>query len=54
MENIYNHYRNIVADACLRIDELKIIDHEEVKKSDLLSLSFIMIINIFHNYEYFS
>ena len=42
MENIYNHYRNIVADACLRIDELKIVDHEEVKKSDLLSSSFIV------------
>ena len=42
MENIYNHYRNIVADACLRIDELKTSDHEEVKKSDLLSSSFIV------------
>ena len=29
MENIYNHYRNIVVDACLRIDELKIVEHEE-------------------------
>ena len=42
MENIYNHYRNIVVDACLRVDELKTSDHEEVRKSDLLSSSFIV------------
>ena len=42
MENIYNHYRNIVTDACLRVDELKTNDHGEVKKSDLLSSSFIV------------
>ena len=43
MKNIYNHYRDIVAEACLKINDLKEIkDSEEVRISNFLSLSFIV------------
>ena len=42
MKDIYNHYRDIVAEACCKINQSITKDSAEVKLSDFLSLSFIV------------
>ena len=42
MKDIYNHYRDIVAEACCKINQSITKDSTEVKLSDFLSLSFIV------------
>ena len=42
MKDIYNHYRDIVAEACCKINQVITKDSVEVKLSDFLSLSFIV------------
>ena len=42
MDSIYSHYRTIVAESCLKVNELSFENSNKLNISDILSLSFIV------------